>query len=215
MDEHWIDRSARWLGRGLSRRRAVGGSAGLVAALATGVSARAQEATPSPAAATAGTVPPFALAACLGFAATVVSGPNSGAKWQGDLIMQVGSDSFFSGMLASPGAVDEAQLRVTDPAKVLAEASGQIAGAAIDWFLYLADGRVVFGHGLVDVRSQQWRGTIGGPDPADVGVFQGRAFPPYHRVLLDSVCCLERCATDESGKTTCSCLHSVPVGMSC
>lgn len=215
MEEHWIDRSARRLGRGLTRRRAVGGSAGLVAALATGATARAQEATPLPAASTEGAARPFALAACLGFTAAVGGGPNIGMRWTGDLIMKVESDGFFSGMLAPPAAVDESRLRVTDPSKVLAEATGQVTGAAIDWFIYLADGRTVFGHGLIEVRSQQWRGTISGPDPADVGVFQGHAYPPYHRVLLDSVCCLERCTADQTGKTTCACLHSVPMGMSC
>jgi hypothetical protein len=55
----------------------------------------------------------------------------------------------------------------------------------VSWFLYCRDGSRIFGTGQVTAEgdAQQLRGIINGPTDADFGVYHGRNYPPFIRII--------------------------------
>ncbi len=123
--------------------------------------------------------------ACLDFVATVTSGPNTGRSWSGDLVLTPDETGAFRGLLVPPGVADRRTLEISDPSRATCRAIGQRNAAQASWFLYCPNREVIFGTGQVTVIGdhQELRGITNGPTDADFGVYHGRNYPPYIRII--------------------------------
>lgn len=125
--------------------------------------------------------------ACLDFVASVTTGPNSGRAWTGDLVLTQDDTGAFTGVLVPGGAVDRQTLEVRDNAGSICRAVGQRNNAQVSWFLYCDNGERIFGTGQItpvpNSRDQELRGIISGPTDGDFGVYHGRNYPPYIRII--------------------------------
>ena len=123
--------------------------------------------------------------ACLDFEATVTSGPNAGKSWTGDLVLNPDETGAFTGVLVPVGVADRNTLEVKDRSKAICRAVGQRNGAQVSWFLYCPNNEVVFGIGQITPvgNVQELRGILSGPTPTDFGVYHGRNYPPYIRII--------------------------------
>jgi hypothetical protein len=126
--------------------------------------------------------------ACLDFLVKVTSGPHAGKTVGGDLILTTDSGGAFAGDLVNVGDADRTTLTIRNGAEVLCTAVGQVNSAQVTWILHCKDGSRIFGTGLVDQvgGQQELRGVTGGPDDADTGVYHGRNYPPYIRIISPS-----------------------------
>lgn len=133
-------------------------------------------------------VPPNKFA-CLDFLVKVTSGPHTGTTVGGDLVLTTDSGGAFAGDLVKVGDADRTTLTIRNGAEVLCTAVGQVNGAQVTWILHCKDGSRIFGTGLVDqvLDQQELRGVIAGPDDADVGVYHGRNYPPFIRIISPSI----------------------------
>jgi hypothetical protein len=130
--------------------------------------------------------------ACYDFVAMVTSGPNAGRSWSGDLILNADKSGAFTGLLVPPGAADRQTITVKDSSGAICRAVGQRNGAQVTWFLYCGPDRI-FGTGQVTrvaesqtgpvQTNQELRGIIQGPTDRDFGVYHGRNYPPYIRII--------------------------------
>lgn len=133
--------------------------------------------------------------ACFDFVAMVTSGPNAGRSWSGDLILNAEKSGAFTGYLVPPSAADRQSITVKDKSGAICRAVGQRNGAQVSWFLYCGDDRI-FGTGQVTPvaasqtgpvqTNQELRGIIQGPTDRDFGVYHGRNYPPYIRIISPS-----------------------------
>jgi hypothetical protein len=124
--------------------------------------------------------------ACLDFQAKVTAGPDNGRVWTGDLVLNSDANGVFTGYLAPKELVDRGKLTVTDTSKATCRAVGQRNGLQISWFLYCANNERIFGTGQITTSApdnEELRGVISGPDDADTGVYHGRNYPPYIRII--------------------------------
>jgi hypothetical protein len=126
--------------------------------------------------------------ACLDFLAQVTSGPNAGHMWTGDLILNQDRTGAFTGVLVAPGGADRETLKVHDDARKICRAVGQRNNAQVSWFLYCDNNERIFGTGQITPAGdhQELRGIISGPTDGDFGVYHGRNYPPYIRVISPS-----------------------------
>lgn len=122
--------------------------------------------------------------ACLDFVATVTSGPNTGRSWTGDLILNADETGAFTGLLVPVGNADRQTLEIRNPSGAICRAVGQRNGAQVSWFLYCQNDRL-FGTGQITPvgQGQELRGILQGPDDRDFGVYHGRNYPPYIRII--------------------------------
>lgn len=133
--------------------------------------------------------------ACFDFVAMVTSGPNAGRSWSGDLILNADKTGAFTGLLVPAGAADRQTITVKDSSGAICRAVGQRNGAQVTWFLYCGSDRI-FGTGQVvptaasqaggPQTNQELRGIIQGPTDRDFGVYHGRNYPPYIRIISPS-----------------------------
>jgi hypothetical protein len=150
----------------------------------------ASSAQPSPSgggfASTAGVAPN--KFACLDFLVQVTSGPNAGKTIGGDLILTTDSSGGFVGNLVKAGDADRNTLTIRQGSEVLCTATGQVNGSQVSWILHCKDGSRVFGTGVVDTlaQSQELRGVTTGPDDRDFGIYHGRNYPPFIRIISPS-----------------------------
>ncbi|MEA2931560.1 MAG: hypothetical protein QOI56_345 [Actinomycetota bacterium] len=146
----------------------------------SGTGSAANEPTSPPTSNAAGT-----KFACFDFLATVTQGPSLGRSWSGDLVLTPDETGAFTGLLVPAGAADHQTLEVRDPSGAICRAVGQRNGAQVSWFLYCRDGSRIFGTGQVTAEgdAQQLRGIINGPTDADFGVYHGRNYPPFIRII--------------------------------
>ena len=123
--------------------------------------------------------------ACLDFEAKVVNGPNAGRTWTGDLVLDVDQTGLFTGLLVPSQYVDRDKLEVRDKSKAICRAVGQRNGAQVSWFLYCQQGERIFGTGQVTSfeGQEELRGITSGPRDEDTGVYHGRNYPPYIRII--------------------------------
>jgi len=123
---------------------------------------------------------------CLDFVASVTSGPNAGRSWSGDLILTQDDTGAFTGVLVPPGAADRQTLEVRDDSGAICRAVGQRNNAQVSWFLYCQNNEPIFGTGQITPAGrdqQELRGIISGPTDRDFGVYHGRNYPPYIRII--------------------------------
>jgi len=122
---------------------------------------------------------------CLDFLARVTSGPNAGKSWSGDLILNADKTGAFTGYLVPVGAADRKTLEIRDRSGIICRAVGQRNGAQVTWFLYCNGGDRIFGTGQITPvgDSQELRGIIQGPTDTDFGIYHGRNYPPYIRII--------------------------------
>jgi hypothetical protein len=122
--------------------------------------------------------------ACLDFVATVTTGPGTGKSWTGDLVLTPDETGAFTGYLVPVGAANRETLEV-DRSRAICRAVGQRNGAQVSWFLYCPNNEIVFGTGQVAyIRGvQELRGILSGPGDRDFGVYHGRNYPPYIRII--------------------------------
>ncbi len=122
--------------------------------------------------------------ACLDFLARVTTGPNAGRSWSGDLILKADKTGAFTGFLVPVGAADRKTLEIRDRSGIICRAVGQRNGAQVSWFLYCGTDRI-FGTGQITPvgDSQELRGITQGPTDNDFGVYHGRNYPPYIRII--------------------------------
>ena len=122
---------------------------------------------------------------CLDFLARVTSGPNAGKSWSGDLILNADKTGAFTGYLVPVGAANRQTLVIMDRSHVICRAVGQRNGAQVTWFLYCNGGDRIFGTGQITPvgDSQELRGIIQGPTDTDFGIYHGRNYPPYIRII--------------------------------
>ncbi len=123
--------------------------------------------------------------ACLDFVATVTTGPGAGKSWSGDLVLTPDETGAFTGYLVPVGAANRETLEVTDRSKAICRAVGQRNAAQVTWFLYCPNNEVVFGTGQIAYVNgrQELRGILSGPGERDFGVYHGRNYPPYIRII--------------------------------
>lgn len=114
----------------------------------------------------------------------MTSGPNAGRSWSGDLILKADDSGAFAGHLVPVGAADRQKLEVTDRSRIICRAVGQRNGAQVSWFLYCGNERI-FGTGQITPvgDTQELRGITQGPSDSDFGVYHGRNYPPYIRII--------------------------------
>jgi hypothetical protein len=126
--------------------------------------------------------------ACLDFLATVTSGPNVGRSWSGDLVLNADKTGAFTGQLVKVGDADRDKLEVHKGAQPICQAVGQRNGAQVTWVLYCANNERLFGTGQVTPagQNQELRGILQGPTDRDFGVYHGRNYPPYIRIISPS-----------------------------
>lgn len=126
--------------------------------------------------------------ACLDFLATVTSGPNAGRSWTGDLVLNADKTGAFTGRLVRVGDVDRQTLEIHSGAGTICRAVGQRNGAQVTWFLYCDNNERLFGTGQVTPagQDQELRGILQGPTERDFGVYHGRNYPPYIRIISPS-----------------------------
>lgn len=122
---------------------------------------------------------------CLDFVASVTQGPNAGKSWTGDLILTEREEGAFTGVLVPPGVADRQTLEVRDRSGAICTAVGQRNGAQVSWFLYCKNNERIFGTGQITPAGaeQELRGIISGPTDRDFGVYHGRNYPPYIRII--------------------------------
>lgn len=122
---------------------------------------------------------------CLDFVATVTSGPGTGKSWTGDLVLTPDETGAFTGHLVPVGAANRETLEVTDRSRAICRAVGQRNAAQVSWFLYCPNNEVIFGTGQITYIGgvQQLRGITSGPGDSDFGVYHGRNYPPYIRII--------------------------------
>jgi len=133
--------------------------------------------------------------ACFDFVATVTSGPSAGRSWSGDLVLNADKTGAFTGYLVPPGAADRQNVTVKDTSAAICKAVGQRNAAQVSWFLYCGSDQI-FGTGQVTPvaqaqtgpvqTNQELRGIIQGPTDRDFGVYHGRNYPPYIRIISPS-----------------------------
>ena len=123
--------------------------------------------------------------ACLDFVATVTSGPNVGRSWSGDLVLDPDDTGAFTGRLVPVGSADRQSLEIRQGAPTICRAVGQRNNAQVSWFLYCDNNERLFGFGQVTPvgESQELRGILNGPTDRDFGVYHGRNYPPYIRII--------------------------------
>ena len=123
--------------------------------------------------------------ACLDFVATVTQGPNAGKTWTGDLILKEDKTGAFTGQLVKVGDADRQTLEVRSNAGTICRAVGQRNGAQVSWFLYCDNDERIFGTGQITPagKDQELRGILQGPTDRDFGVYHGRNYPPYIRII--------------------------------
>lgn len=122
--------------------------------------------------------------ACLDFVATVTTGPGEGKSWRGDLVLTPDETGAFTGYLVPVGAANRETLEA-DRSKAICRAVGQRNNAQVSWFLYCPNNEVLFGTGQITYIGgvQQLRGILSGPSDRDFGVYHGRNYPPYIRII--------------------------------
>ena len=128
--------------------------------------------------------------ACLDFVARVTSGPNAGRQWTGDLILTQDDTGAFTGVLVPVGAADRQTLEVHDRSGTICRAVGRRNNAQVSWFLYCQNNERIFGTGQITPAGngqQELRGIINGPTDNDFGVYHGRNYPPYIRIISPAV----------------------------
>ncbi len=127
---------------------------------------------------------------CLDFVAMVTSGPSAGRSWSGDLILTQDKTGAFTGVLVPPTAVDRQTLEVRDRSGAICRAVGQRNNAQVSWFLYCQNNERIFGTGQITPaggnNEQELRGILSGPTDRDFGVYHGRNYPPYIRIISPS-----------------------------
>jgi hypothetical protein len=123
--------------------------------------------------------------ACLDFLARVTSGPSAGKSWSGDLVLNADETGAFTGVLVPVGDADRQTLEIRDRSRVICRAVGQRNGAQVSWFLYCANNERIFGTGqITPIRDgQELRGITQGPTDNDFGIYHGRNYPPYIRII--------------------------------
>jgi hypothetical protein len=123
--------------------------------------------------------------ACLDFVAAVTTGPNAGRSWAGDLVLDPDDTGAFTGRLVPVGSVDRQTLEIREGSRVICTAVGQRNGAQVSWFLYCENNQRIFGTGQIRPvgDSQELRGITQGPTDQDFGVYHGRNYPPYIRII--------------------------------
>ena len=123
--------------------------------------------------------------ACLDFVASVTSGPNAGRSWSGDLILSADKTGAFTGLLVPVGDADRQTLEIRDRSRAICRAVGQRNGAQVTWFLFCQNNERIFGTGQVTPvgDGQELRGIAQGPTDRDFGVYHGRNYPPYIRII--------------------------------
>lgn len=126
--------------------------------------------------------------ACLGFLATVTQGPDSGRFWNGDLILEADKTGAFTGRLVPAGGADPQTLEIHSGAGTICTAVGQRNGAQVSWVLYCGKDRLL-GTGQVIPAGdhQELRGILQGPADNDFGVYHGRNYPPYIRIISPAI----------------------------
>jgi hypothetical protein len=122
--------------------------------------------------------------ACLGFLATVTQGPDSGRFWSGDLVLEADRTGAFTGRLVAAGSADPQTLEIHSGAGTICTAVGQRNGAMVSWTLQCDQDRL-FGTGQVTPVGdhQELRGILQGPADNDFGVYHGRNYPPFIRII--------------------------------
>jgi hypothetical protein len=125
---------------------------------------------------------------CLDFLATVTSGPNAGRSWSGDLILNADRSGAFTGLLVPVGDADRQTLTIRNSSGAICRAVGQRNGAQVTWFLYCKNNERIFGTGQITpvAKGQELRGIIQGPSDQDFGIYHGRNYPPYIRIISPS-----------------------------
>ncbi len=123
--------------------------------------------------------------ACLDFVATVTAGPNAGRTWTGDLVLDPDETGAFTGRLVPLGTADRQTLEIREGAQTICRAVGQRNNAQVTWFLYCDNNERLFGTGQVTPigEGQELRGILSGPTDRDFGVYHGRNYPPYIRII--------------------------------
>lgn len=121
---------------------------------------------------------------CLDFVVSVTSGPSAGRTWTGDLILKEDETGAFTGLLVPVGDADREKLEVRNSSRAICRAVGQRNGAQVTWFLYCGSDRI-FGTGQITPvgKEQELRGITQGPTDRDFGVYHGRNYPPYIRII--------------------------------
>jgi hypothetical protein len=92
-------------------------------------------------------------------------------------------------VLVPSDQVDRKTLEVRDRSKAVCRAIGQRNGLMISWVLYCTTGERVFGTGQFttnEAGDEEVRGIISGPKDEDTGVYHGRNYPPYIRIISPS-----------------------------
>ena len=123
--------------------------------------------------------------ACLDFVASVTTGPNAGRSWTGDLVLTQDKTGAFTGVLVPSSVVDRQTLEVRDRSGAICRAVGQRNNAQVSWFLYCQNNERIFGTGQITPvgNGQELRGILSGPTDRDFGVYHGRNYPPYIRII--------------------------------
>ena len=124
--------------------------------------------------------------ACLDFLISVTTGPNAGRTWSGDLVLTQDKTGAFTGLLVPVGAADRRTLVIRDRSGAICRAVGQRNGAQVSWFLYCQRNERIFGTGQITPApggGQELRGITNGPTDSDFGVYHGRNYPPYIRII--------------------------------
>ena len=126
--------------------------------------------------------------ACLDFVATVTTGPSAGRSWTGDLVLTQDKTGAFTGVLVPSSAVNRQTLEVHDRSGAICRAVGQRNNAQVTWFLYCQNNERLFGTGQITPagNDQELRGILSGPTDRDFGVYHGRNYPPYIRIISPS-----------------------------
>ncbi|MDQ4069147.1 MAG: hypothetical protein M3203_06720 [Actinomycetota bacterium] len=132
----------------------------------------------------ASTSPAAGRFACLDFVVSVTQGPSAGRTWSGDLILNADNSGAFTGLLLPVGDADRQTLEIRNRSRVICRAVGQRNGAQVSWFLYCGNDRI-FGTGQITPvgEGQELRGITQGPTDRDFGVYHGRNYPPYIRII--------------------------------
>jgi hypothetical protein len=121
----------------------------------------------------------------MGGLATVTTGPNADRSWTGDLVLTQHDTGAFTGVLVPSSAVDRQTLEVRDRSGAMCRAVGQRNNAQVSWFLYCQGNERIFGTGQITAvgNEQELRGILSGPTDRDFGVYHGRNYPPYIRII--------------------------------
>src|SRR5438128_2246379 len=88
-------------------------------------------------------------AACLGCNITVTNGPDSGKTYDGDLMMSIEPAGYFKASLVPADAAHLTTISVQDSTRIFAHATGQANGTSVTWILYAADGKPIYGSGMI------------------------------------------------------------------